>query len=79
MSEGTTGDPADESAAPRLRGEAAWKAQRDTIEQHNAAAKKRAHDHKSASASAATMRERRLELQEEAQLQALNKRLPGRS
>jgi hypothetical protein len=78
MAEGSSTDAAGDSPAPRLRGEAAWKAQRDVIDQHNAAAKKRAHEHKSASASAASMRERRLELQEEAQLRALNARLPGR-
>jgi hypothetical protein len=78
MAEGTPTDPAGDSPAPRLRGEAAWKAQRDIIDQHNAAAKKKAHDHTSASDSAATMRERRLELQEEQQLRELNARLPGR-
>ena len=74
MTESTPSD----NPAPRLRGEAAWKAQREAIDQHNIAAKKRAHEHKSASASAASQRARRLELQEEAQLRALNERLPGR-
>jgi hypothetical protein len=62
---------ADENAAPRLTGEAAWKAQRDAIEQQNAAAKKRARE-RSAADSSVTDRERRLAAQEELQLRALN-------
>jgi hypothetical protein len=68
----------DDNAVPRLRGEAAWKAQRDTIDQHNAAAKKRAHEQRSATALAANERQRKLERREDAQLRALNARLPGR-
>ena len=69
----TTGD-----AAPRLRGDAAWKAQRDSVDQQNAAAKKRAHERRSASDVAAVKREHRLELEEQAQLRALNERLDSR-
>jgi hypothetical protein len=69
-----TADRPDDGAAPRLRGTAAWKAQRDAIEHQNAAAKKRAHLHE-ASAVAAAERARRLELQEQEQLRILNARL----
>jgi hypothetical protein len=69
-----TGD----DTAPRPTGEAAWKAHRDAIDRQNAAAKKRAHEHKSAASVAATARERRLELREEEQLRALNARLDDR-
>ena len=68
----------DEHAAPRLTGEAAWKAQRDTVEEHNIAAKKRARE-KTAAAGALTERERRLAAQEEVQLRALNARLGNRA
>lgn len=62
---------ADQDAAPRLTGEAAWKAQRDAIEQQNVAAKKRARERLAADRSV-TDRERRLAAQEEMQLRALN-------
>jgi len=65
---------ADETA-PRPRGEAAWKAQRDTVEMHNAAAKKKAREQRTTTDGAVSDRERRLELQEQAQLRALNARL----
>jgi hypothetical protein len=64
---------ADEHTAPRLTGEAAWKAQRAAIEEHNDAAKKRARE-KTAAAGALAERERRLAAQEEVQLRALNAR-----
>jgi hypothetical protein len=68
----------DEHDAPRLTGDAAWRAQRDTVEQHNAAAKKRARE-RSAAESALNERERRLAAQEEVQLRALNARLDKRA
>jgi hypothetical protein len=68
----------EEQAGPRLTGEAAWKAERDTIEQHNAAAKKRARE-RPAAANTQTERERRLAAQEELQLRALNARLSSRN
>ena len=68
----------DENETPRLTGEAAWRAQRDAIERHNAAAKERARE-KSAAATALTERERRLAAQEELQLRALNARLGNRT
>ena len=61
--------------APRMTGEAAWKAHREDLDRRNAAAKKTAHDHASASDVAAVQRERRLARAEEAQLEALNKRI----
>lgn len=64
----------DEQVGPRLTGEAAWKAERDAIEQHNAAAKKRARE-RPAAVSAQSERERRLAAQEELQLRALNARI----
>ena len=67
----------DEAARPRLIGEAAWKAQRDAIDQHNAAAKKQARE-RLAATSAVSDRERRLATQEEMQLRALNARLARR-
>ena len=67
----------DEQAVPRLTGEAAWRAERDAIEQHNAAAKKRARE-RGAAASAQSERERRLAAQEELQLRALNARIGSR-
>jgi hypothetical protein len=72
------GEMEDDKTATPLRGEAAWKAQRDAIDQHNAAAKKRAHEQRSATALAASERQRKLERREDAQLRALNDRLPGR-
>jgi hypothetical protein len=68
----------DEQSTPRLTGEAAWRAQRDAVEQHNADAKKRARE-RTASARALTDRERRLAAQEEIQLRALNARLGNRA
>jgi hypothetical protein len=68
----------EEHDAPRLTGEAAWRAQRDAVEQHNAEAKKRARE-RSAADSAVTQRERRLAAQEELQLRALNARLGKRA
>jgi hypothetical protein len=69
---------ADEHDSPRLTGEAAWRAQRDAVEQHNADAKKRARE-RSAADSALNERERRLAAQEELQLRALNARLGNRA
>jgi len=60
---------------PRARGEAAWKAHRDELDRRNAAAKKAAQDHASASDVAAMGRERRLARAEEQQLRALNERI----
>jgi hypothetical protein len=68
----------DEHDAPRLTGEAAWRAQRDAVEQHNAEAKRRARE-RSAADSAVNERERRLAAQEELQLRALNARLGKRA
>jgi hypothetical protein len=67
-----------EEPKPRVTGEAAWRAQRDAVEQHNAEAKKHARE-RAATASAVTERERRLAAQEEVQLRALNARLGNRS
>jgi len=67
-----------ENGAPKPRGEAAWKAQREAIDQHNVAAKKRAHETKSAAAVAANARARRLELREDEQLRELNARIAGK-
>lgn len=64
-----------EDERPRMTGDAAWKAHRDELDRRNAAAKKTAHDHASASDVAALARERRLARAEEAQLVALNKRI----
>jgi len=73
-----TGDEMTEEApAPRLIGEAAWKAQREAIDQHNATAKKQARERMAAS-RAVSDRERRLATQEEMQLRALNARLDRR-
>ncbi len=70
----------EEAAAPKPRatGEAAWKAEREALDQRNAAAKKAAKDHVSASALAAIDRERRLARVEDDQLKALNKRITAR-
>jgi hypothetical protein len=68
----------DEKASPRLTGDAAFRAQRDAVEEHNAEAKKRARE-KTAAAGALTERERRLAAQEELQLRALNARLANRA
>jgi hypothetical protein len=68
------GETADDAATPRLTGQAAWKAQLDTVEQHNAATKKRARE-RTAAATSISERERRLARQEEVQLRALNERL----
>jgi hypothetical protein len=70
-----TGD--DMTDERRLVGEEAYRAQRDAIDQHNAAAKKRARE-RLAAASAVSERERRLATQEEMQLRALNARLARR-
>jgi hypothetical protein len=67
----------DEQATPRLTGEAAWRAQRDAVEEHNADVKRRARE-KTAGAGALIERERRLAAQEELQLRALNARLDNR-
>jgi len=61
----------------RLTGDAAWKAQRDSIDQHNVAAKQRARE-RTAATNAVSERERRLAAQEELQLRALNARLVDR-
>jgi hypothetical protein len=58
-----------------MTGEAAWKAHRDELDRRNAAAKKTAHEHDSASDLAQVARERRLARAEELQLQALNERI----
>jgi hypothetical protein len=68
----------DEQAGRRLTGEAAWRSQRDAVEQHNAAAKQRARE-RSATTSMLTERERRLAAQEELELRALNARLDRRA
>jgi len=67
----------DETDAPRLTGQAAWKAQLDAVEHHNANAKKQARERTSAT-TAANARERRLAAQEELQLRALNARIAKR-
>jgi hypothetical protein len=68
----------DEEVDRRLTGEAAFKAQRESIDQHNEAAKQRARE-RTAASTAVTDRERRLAAQEELQLRALNARLGTRS
>jgi hypothetical protein len=72
-----TNDITEETSAPRLIGEAAFKAQREAIDQHNATAKKQARERQAAS-RAVSDRERRLATQEEMQLRALNARLDRR-
>jgi len=67
--------PADDSSKPRPVGEAAWKAQRDALDQRNAAAKKTAKEHVSATTRALLERERRLARAEEEQLRELNDRI----
>jgi|1185.fasta_scaffold391247_2 hypothetical protein len=67
-------DAADDAATPRLTGQAAWKAQLDTVEQHNVDCKKKARE-RTAAATSVSERERRLARQEEVQLRALNERL----
>lgn len=73
----TGDDMSDDASTPRLIGEAAFKAQRDTIDQHNAEAKKQARERLAAS-KALSDRERRLATQEEMQLRALNARIARR-
>src|SRR3954447_18218290 len=70
---------ADEAPSPRLTGAALWKAERDAVEQRNAAARRRAHEHVSATSLAASSRERSLEKLEAEQLRVLNARLDARS
>jgi len=65
----------DEAGSTRLTGDAAWKAHRDELDKRNAAAKKKAADHKSADSLAAAARERRLAKDESTQLDALNERI----
>lgn len=80
MADGTArGEAADKAPVPRLKGEAAWKAQRDAMDQQNAAARKRAHDRKSGAADLLVAREQRLGRQEAAQLRALNTKLGVRA
>lgn len=69
---------ADEQPAPRLTGEAAWKADRDAVDKHNTEAKSRARE-RAATSSTITDRERRMAAQEELQLRALNARLRDRT
>ena len=69
----------DGTAKPRATGDAAWRADRDALDQRNAAVKRRAQEGKDAGASAAVERERRLEVAEAAQLKELNKRLGARA
>jgi hypothetical protein len=69
---------ADEAPSPRLTGEALWKAERDAVEQRNAAARRRAQEHVSATSLAASTRERSLAKLEAEQLKVLNKRLDAR-
>jgi hypothetical protein len=59
----------------RSSGEAAWKADRDAIEERNASAKRAAREHETTHQVAVTERERRLDVIEAAQLRALNERL----
>ena len=63
----------------RLSGDAAWKAARDATDRRNADAKRRASEQTTASASAATERERRLAAAESAQLTVLNARIAARA
>ena len=69
---------ADDVSTPRLKGEALWKQQREAIEQRNAAARKAAHEHTSATDIATTHRERSLARTEADQLKVLNARLDAR-
>jgi hypothetical protein len=69
---------ADDETTPRLKGEALWRQQREAIEQRNAAARKRAHEHESASDVATVHRERSLARTEADQLKVLNARLDAR-
>jgi hypothetical protein len=66
---------ADDDTTPRLKGDALWRQQREAIEQRNAAARKAAHEHESASDVATTHREHSLAKTEAAQLKVLNDRL----
>jgi hypothetical protein len=62
----------------RPRGEAAWKATLGATEQRNAAAKRRAQEHKTTSEAAAVERERGLALAESAELRVLNEQIVAR-
>jgi hypothetical protein len=68
-----------DASEPRIRGEDAWKAERNATELRNDAAKKRAHDKQSASSRAVAERERRLDRLEAAQLAALNQKISARA
>jgi len=61
--------------APRKQGEAQWRADRDAVEQRNAAAKRRAREEPGISVNATLAGERRMEIAEAEQLRKLNKRL----
>ena len=69
----------DDSTESRVSGDAAWQADREATYQRNAAVKRRAQEHTTASAVAAAERERRLLQREVEQLRALNKRLGART
>jgi hypothetical protein len=64
-----------DAVEPRIRGEAAWKAELSATEQRNAAARQRAQGHQSAAMHATVQRERRMAELESAQLAALNRKL----
>lgn len=68
-----------EATTPRPTGEAAWKAELDATERRNAATKRRAHEHQSATDIATIQRERRLAVAESEQLRVLNQRMGVRA
>jgi hypothetical protein len=73
-----TDETAPQADKPRVRGEAAWKADCDAMDQRNAAVKREAHQHKAATAVAAVERERRLAVVEANQLRVLNEQIAAR-
>ena len=66
---------ASDANEPAIRGEAAWKAERNATDQRNAAAKEKARAHKTANSLAVAARERRMDVLETAELAELNKKL----
>jgi hypothetical protein len=70
--------PVAKTSQPHLTGEAAWNAERNAMDQRNAAAKRAAGEHKSPTELAFVKRERRLAQVETKQLNALNKKIAAR-
>ena len=67
--------PEQEEEPRRPTGDAAWRAHRDDLDRRNAATRKTAHEHTSATDLTTAARERRLARAEEEQLRKLNARI----